>query len=206
MFGFSPDAIFQIPALLIALTVHEYGHARVAVSLGDPTPRAAGRLTLNPIPHLDAIGLLMLWLAHFGWAKPVPVNPYNLRNGKRGMMLVSFAGPGFNFITAFICAVGYSFLSNMHILTIEVAKVIQWTYIFNLALAVFNLIPLPPLDGSKIVSEFLPVRQANAYEKIATYGPIILIVLVYIGVVGAIINPIIGWLDYLIKFVISLIL
>jgi len=204
VFGISPDAIFQIPALLVALTVHEYGHARVAVSLGDPTPRVLGRLTLNPIPHLDAVGLLMLWIAHFGWAKPVPVNPSNLRHGKTGMLLVSLAGPAFNLMTAVICMVLYFLLATMQLMTIEVAKVIQWMYVFNLGLAVFNLIPLPPLDGSKIVSSLLPTRTAYSYEQIAPYGPIILIALVYIGIVGAVISPIIGGLDYIIKSVIAL--
>ncbi|MBP2644739.1 MAG: Peptidase family [Firmicutes bacterium] len=205
MFSFSPDAIFQIPALLIALTVHEYGHARVAVSLGDPTPRVAGRLTLNPIPHLDPIGLIMLWIAHFGWAKPVPVNPYNLRNGKTGMLLVSLAGPAFNFVTAIICWVLYVFVDHIHV-PIEVEKVIIWTYTFNLILTVFNLIPLPPLDGSKIVSSLLPGKQAYAFEQIAPYGPFILIALVYLNVIGMVIDPIIRSLDVVIRAAVSLLL
>ncbi|MDT8901109.1 site-2 protease family protein [Anaeroselena agilis] len=205
MFGFDPDMVFRIPALLIALTVHEYAHARAAVSLGDPTPRYAGRLTLNPIPHLDPIGLIMLWLFRFGWAKPVPINPFNLRNGRWGIMTVSLAGPGANIVMAFVSAVVFGVVAKLNLGNIEIYKVIQWTYTYNLILAVFNLIPVPPLDGSQIVSSFLPPRQADAYERIAPYGPFILMALVYLGVVGAFIYPVEAFIGRIISAIVALI-
>ncbi len=206
MFGFGPQMIFAIPALLIALTVHEYAHARVAVHLGDPTPRYAGRLTLNPIPHLDPIGLIMLWLFRFGWAKPVPINPYNISNGRWGLLAVSLAGPGANIAAAFAVALLYGALRKMGINNYELMAVISLTYQYNLVLAVFNLIPLPPLDGSQIVSSLLPGRQAEIFERIAPYSPFILMALVYLGVVGKVIGPLEEALSLIINILVSLIL
>ncbi|MDR7865335.1 MAG: site-2 protease family protein [Sporomusaceae bacterium] len=205
MFGFDPDMVFRIPALLIALTVHEYAHARAAVSLGDPTPRYAGRLTLNPIPHLDPIGLIMLWLFSFGWAKPVPINPFNLRNGRWGILSVSLAGPGANLVMAFISALVFSVVAKLHLGTPEIFKVIQWTFTYNLILAVFNLIPVPPLDGSQIISSFLPPRQADAFERIAPYGPFILMALVYLKIIGAVIYPVQAFLSSIITAIVAFI-
>ncbi len=206
MFGFGPQMIFAIPALLIALTVHEYAHARAAVSLGDPTPRYAGRLTLNPIPHLDPIGLIMLWLFRFGWAKPVPINPFNISNGRWGLLAVSLAGPAANIATAFLFALLHGLLRKLGVNSYELMAVIGLTYGYNLVLAVFNLIPLPPLDGSQIVSSLLPGRQADAFERIAPYSPFILMALVYLGVVGKIIGPLEDGLDTIIRILVSLIL
>lgn len=206
MFNFGPDMIFGIPGLLIALTVHEYAHARAAVSLGDPTPRYAGRLTLNPIPHLDPIGLIMLWLFQFGWAKPVPVNPYNLSNWRWGMLAVSLAGPGSNILAAFVSALVYSLVAVTHAAPPELLKIVSWVYRYNLVLAVFNLIPLPPLDGSQIISSLLPGRQAAAFERIAPYSPFILMGLVYLGVVGVFIGPLARALDTIITSLVAFIL
>lgn len=206
MFGFGPDTLFQIPGLLFALTFHEYAHARAAVSMGDPTPRYAGRLTLNPIPHLDPIGLIMLWLFQFGWAKPVPVNPFNLRDTRRGMLLVSLAGPGANIVLAFLSLLLIGLVAKANLATYEVYSILKWSYSYNLVLAVFNLIPMPPLDGSKIVSSLLPGRQAEAFERIAPYGPFILMGLVYVGVVGMVINPVMRGLDQVLHIVLSVIL
>ena len=205
MLGFGPDMIFMIPALLIALTVHEYAHARAAVALGDPTPRYAGRLTLNPIPHLDPLGLIMLWLFQFGWAKPVPINPYNIDHGRWGLLSVSLAGPGANILTAFIAALTYALMVKTSLANPEVLKVVAWTYRLNLVLAVFNLIPLPPLDGAQIVSSLLPGRQAYAYERIAPYGPFILMGLVYLGVIGMFTRPIERVLSSIISALVALI-
>lgn len=205
MFGFGPDMIFRIPALLIALTVHEYAHARMAVAFGDPTPRIAGRVTLNPIAHLDPFGLIMLWVAQFGWAKPVPINPYNFRNGKTGVILVSLAGVAANFLTALICAILLK-LTGRTMLPAEVDWVLQLTVQYNIILAVFNLIPIPPLDGSQIVTALLPGRQAYAYESIGRYGPFILMALVITGIIGTIMRPFMIALIHLINFIVSLIL
>jgi Zn-dependent proteases len=200
--------IFGIPAMLIALTVHEYAHARAAVSLGDPTPRYAGRLTLNPIPHLDPFGLIMLWLAQFGWAKPVPVNPFNLRNGRWGMLAVALAGPFANILTAFVFYLLYGILRKLGITTFEILSVIGFTYQYNLVLAVFNLIPLPPLDGSQIITSLLPGRQAYFFERIAPYGPFILMALIILpfNIIGRITAPLQHILHSIISALVALII
>ena len=204
MFGFDSDMVFRIPALLIALTVHEFAHAAMAVKMGDPTPRLLGRLTLNPIAHLDPLGLIMLWLFQFGWAKPVPINPGYFKNSRKGLMLVSFAGPGANILTALITALLLGFLVKLGMLTSGWTKVLWLTYSYNLLFAVFNLLPVPPLDGSKIVSSLLPPAQSHAFERIERYGPFILIALIYLGIAGAIIKPIQIILSYLIQRIVML--
>jgi Zn-dependent protease len=205
VFGIGADAIFRIPALLIALTVHEYAHARTATSFGDPTPRIAGRVTLNPIPHLDPIGLLMLWLAGFGWAKPVPINPYNFRNGKTGVIIVSLAGVAANFVTAIVCAILFHVLLRLNLATYEVQWILMETIKYNLILTVFNLIPIPPLDGSQVVSALLPGRQAYAYESIERYGTFILMALVFTGIIGGILGPMVRVLAHIIDLIVALI-
>ncbi|MCD5404897.1 MAG: site-2 protease family protein [Desulfotomaculum sp.] len=168
-----------IPAVVIALTFHEYAHAVVAYKLGDPTAKYSGRLTLNPIPHVDPIGMLMLFFVGFGWAKPVPVNPYNFNKPKRDMVLVSLAGPLSNVILAIAFAllfgVFYAFGSQV---LVDVVYKIIW---INVVLAVFNMLPIPPLDGSKILAGILPGDSAwlNYLEQ---YGFIILIILALTGI------------------------
>ncbi|MDD4601710.1 hypothetical protein SDC9_05860 [bioreactor metagenome] len=206
MFGFDQDMIFRIPALLIALTVHEYAHARVAVLMGDPTPKVLGRQTLNPVAHLDPIGLLMLWLVQFGWAKPVPINPNNFRDWRKGMILVSFAGPGTNILVAFIAALLIALLGQFHLLSDGVYSVLRLTYVYNLTFAIFNLVPIPPLDGSKILSSLLPGRYAEIFDRIEPYGTFILIALIYIGVIGSIIYPITSLLDLIIRSILYILL
>lgn len=206
MFGFGADALFRIPALLIALTVHEYAHARSATAFGDPTPAVAGRVTLNPIPHLDPIGLLMLWLAGFGWAKPVPINPYNFRNGRTGVIIVSLAGVAANFLTAFVCAIIFNVLVRLNLASFEVQWILMETIKYNLVLTVFNLIPLPPLDGSQVISALLPGRQAYTYERIEPYGPFILMALVFTGIIGSFLGPMVRLLANIIDFIVALIL
>lgn len=204
MFGFGPDMIFRIPALLIALTIHEYAHARVAVAFGDPTPRIAGRVTLNPIAHLDPFGLIMLFFTQFGWAKPVPINPYNFRNGRTGVILVSLAGVAANFVTALVCAILLKLVGRT-MLPAEVDWVLQLTIVYNVALAVFNLIPIPPLDGSQIVTALLPGRQAYAFESIGRYGIFILMALLVTGIIGAVMKPLMGGLYFIINIITSFI-
>lgn len=190
MFGFDPDMIFRIPALLITLTIHEYAHARVAVTLGDPTPRVLGRLTLNPIPHLDPLGLIMLWLFKFGWAKPVPVNPNNFRDARTGMLWVALAGPISNILLAFLTAIIIVLVNQFQVFTGEWVKILWWTYTYNIIFAIFNLLPIPPLDGGKVVSSLLPRRLAYTYERIEPYGTWIILALVWLGVVSMFIRPI----------------
>lgn len=192
-------ALLTIP-LLIAVTFHEVAHGWVADRLGDPTARYAGRLTLNPIKHLDLIGtLVFVFTRMIGWAKPVPVNPYNLRNPRQDMMLVSIAGPGANFAIAVISAFLYNILIGIRVspegfwgaILIPLALMLRYCVVLNIGLGVFNLIPVPPLDGSKILMGILPYKHALAFSRIEPYGFIILLGLIFFGITGYIIYPII---------------
>ena len=182
--------IYRIPALLFALVVHEYAHALAADSMGDPTPRYMGRLTLNPMMHVDVLGLLMLALAGFGWAKPVPINSNNFHNRKEGIIKVSLAGPGANLFLCFVAALVGAILLRFNLMSQTVFNFLQWIMLYNVWFAFFNLIPIPPLDGSKLVMEFMPTKYLYQYaETVERYGFFILMALVFSGVVGAIINP-----------------
>ncbi|WP_378955537.1 site-2 protease family protein [Pelosinus sp. sgz500959] len=206
MFGFDENMIFRIPALLIALTIHEYAHARVAVWMGDNTPKIMGRLTLNPIAHLDPFGLIMLWLFKFGWAKPVPINPSNFKNWRQGTILVSLAGPISNVITAFLAAIIYGILAKLELLSSGIGTVLTFTYSYNIIFAIFNLIPLPPLDGSKVLTNLLPARQGYMLEKIEPYAPFILLGLVYLNIINVIIAPFYSALSFMINQIVRIIL
>lgn len=204
------EIVWSIPAVLIAITIHEYWHGRIAYKLGDPTAAEAGRLTLNPLAHLDPIGTLMLILFRFGWAKPVPVNFNNLNHPKRDMIYVSLAGPVANMLTAIIFALtlrlSYYFffritvVQNTVFLKLIITLIKGWLLflqtgvIINLALAIFNLIPVPPLDGSKILLGLLPNSPAYRYAKLESYGPIILLILVLSGIIGKILFPVVFFL------------
>lgn len=188
---FNENMIYSIPALLIALTIHEYAHARVAVYLGDMTPKLDGRLTLNPIVHLDPIGLIMLWIVQFGWAKPVEVNPRNFDNWRQGMMYVALAGPGANLAVAFIALLVLFICLSLGLTKLWVIQTLQLICNYNLIFAVFNLLPIPPLDGSKVLANYLPARFADQYEEFGRYGTFVLIALVWIGVIGTILYPLI---------------
>ena len=180
MFNFDIyQLILKIPVIIIALTFHEYAHGWVADRLGDRTARQYGRLTLNPMKHLDPIGTLMLFVASFGWAKPVPVNPYNLRvDPKQGMLYVALAGPLTNAILVFI-AIAFSAAFSSFI-TGFVRDFVVMFILINIVLAVFNMIPIPPLDGSRILAGILPGDSEWMY-RIEQYGFIILIILIFTG-------------------------
>lgn len=158
--------------LIIAITVHEFSHALVADRLGDPTPRSLGRLSLNPLRHLDLIGTLMLIIAHFGWGKPVPIDPYNFHSPRRDELLVSLAGPGSNLFLAGIAGILNLFLPFF------LTPILYIFALINISLALFNLLPLPPLDGSKIFLNLLPLESSlNWEESLSRYGQLILIFL-----------------------------
>ena len=172
--------IAGIVALLVGLTFHEFSHALLADQLGDRQPRAMGRLTLNPIPHIDPIGALMLVVAGFGWAKPVMVNPYALRDGPRGMALVAFAGPIANVVVAIGFAVIYRVLGVVGVDDGFAPRLVELIVRLNILLAIFNLIPIPPLDGYNVLLAFLPPRQAMVVRQYAPYGVIALLLLVFL--------------------------
>jgi len=181
------NLLLRVPALLIAIIVHEYAHARTADALGDPTPRATGRLTLNPLAHLDPIGLLMLWIFQFGWARPVQINPFYFQDRRRGVFLVSLAGPVSNMVMALLVVI----LLRLGLFPFGSTgwTILNLTALYNVLLSVFNLIPIPPLDGSKVLMSILPTRQALSFQQLEPYGWVILLVAIYTGVVGAIMWP-----------------
>ncbi len=181
----------RIPVLLIVITVHEFAHARMAFHFGDATAERQGRMNLNPIHHLDPIGSLMILLVGFGWAKPVPINPYNFNNYRRGLRWVSFAGPLSNFILGFFSLLIFTVLINNGIIDFTGLpfRFFQQLVIINVYLALFNLLPIPPLDGSKILMSFLSDAHLGLYQQIERYAPLILIGLIITGVLWAVIGP-----------------
>jgi len=190
--------LLSLPAVLWAITFHEFCHGYVAYRLGDPTPRLRGRLTLNPLAHLDPIGALMLLLLRFGWAKPVPIDTRYFRKPKRDLVLVSLAGAGGNLATAILCGlivrlVPYPFVNNY-----ALGLFIQLMILINMGLAVFNLLPIPPLDGSKLLYVFLPGRWLQGFFWLERYGMFVLMALLALGILPALMSPIVIFLYRLI--------
>lgn len=201
--------VLMAPALLLAVTVHEVAHGWVADRLGDPTARLAGRLTLNPLPHIDPLGALAFVLAGFGWAKPVPVNGHNLRHPLRDMALVAAAGPVSNFLLAFVGLVALVLVGGAvqtPFLARPLLGMLQYVYAFNLGLAIFNLIPLPPLDGGHFLPYFLPRAAWPVIRPIEQYGPMILILLLLSGGTRYILVPVFRLVDALYVAAIRLLL
>ena len=192
--GFLSRLILQIPALLVAVTVHELAHAVVADRLGDPTARRLGRITLNPLPHIDPLGAIAFVLAGFGWAKPVPVSARNLRHPVRDMAWVAAAGPLSNFAIAFVALVAVRLLGRaggaLPFVMDPLAGVLFWTYVFNLALGIFNLIPLPPLDGGHFLPYLFPRASWSFIHQLEQMGPFLLILLVLTGATRYVVQPI----------------
>lgn len=179
----------RIPSLLIAITVHEFAHARVAYYFGDSTAKRQGRMNLNPINHLDPIGSIMILLVGFGWAKPVPINPNNFNDYRKGIRWVSFAGPLSNLIFAFISFFIYILLNRYGVRGDLFDQFMIVLVRLNVYLAIFNMIPIPPLDGSKILMSVLPNSYLGLYRQFEQYAPIILIILIVTGVLGFIVFP-----------------
>ncbi|MDA8219242.1 MAG: site-2 protease family protein [Dehalococcoidales bacterium] len=200
MFGNLDALIYIIPAILIAITIHEFSHAFVANWLGDPTAKLLGRVSPNPLRHLDPMGTIMIVftaIAGFGigWGKPVPVNPYRLRmGGKTGMAVVSAAGPVSNILTAFLLVLparlgwisyGYD----------PLGQVVLYTVAISMGLAVFNLLPLPPLDGFKVALGLLPMAAARGFARLEEYGPAVLLLILFgdwtlhLGILSALLSP-----------------
>jgi len=183
--------LISLPAILWAITIHEFAHGLVAYKLGDPTPKLSGRLTLNPIAHLDLLGFIALVLVHFGWAKPVLVNPRNFvkLSPRWGELLVALAGPAANFLSAFLSALFLKYFP-FFLLPPSVSEplflMLKVSLFINVAFGVFNLLPIPPLDGAKVVEAFLPYNLYLKFKQIEPYGPIILIILV--------VSPLLNWI------------
>jgi Zn-dependent protease len=212
------STVVSLFALLFAITIHEASHGWSAMKMGDPTAYAAGRVTLNPLAHIDPLGtvilpviLVILGAPAFGWAKPVPVNPYNLRNPRRDNLWISLAGPAANLTAAAAALIVIrvlrllqpgvtAFLQGFILLKqpfprgffpLEgLALILYYIVLVNIYLAVFNLIPVPPLDGSGILSGLLSDSAAAAYDRIRPYGFVIVMLLVYAGLLNVIIVPI----------------
>lgn len=201
MYGFSMESLMNkllsLPGIVIGLSVHEYAHAKVSDKLGDPTPRMQGRVTLNPAAHIDPFGLLTLFLLGFGWGKPVMIDPRYYRNRRRDEALVSVAGVITNFITAFIftavmricIAVFPSMIYGGNSFGSVIFEILQSVVIIDLALMVFNLIPLAPLDGFNLVTQIFKLDRYRWYPQAQRYGYYILLLLIVFGIVGRIVSP-----------------
>ena len=193
------------PPILLALTFHEYAHAYVANKYGDDTAKQSGRLTLNPLAHLDPLGTIMIFIVHFGWAKPVPVNPYRLKNPKKDMLWISAAGPLANMVLAFMSGILLRFIfaivgaPDQHSIIGLLIFMVFMSLQINLALAIFNVLPIAPLDGSKILFGLLPAKHEGTIDFLNRYGPFILIGLIIFGratgvpVLGGLIWPFVGF-------------
>jgi Zn-dependent protease len=193
MLGTAFNLIFGFVALIVAITIHEFSHAWAAERLGDPTPRLQGRLTLNPIAHMDLIGTILLVIIGFGWGKPVQFDPFNLRNPRRDGAIISLAGPISNMGVAVICAVLFR-LPMPATLSYLLFVILR----MNVMLGIFNLIPIHPLDGFKIVEGILPEEQAHEWHGLERYGMIFLIFLLFpifggVAPIQRIISPVINF-------------
>ena len=191
------NALLRVAAVLLCLTVHETCHGLAAYALGDPTAKSMHRLSLNPLHHIDWFGLFMMLAAGFGWAKPVPVDPRYFKKPKEGMALTALAGPVSNFLLAFL----FIFISKLIYLYAPYTVVMGAVFTFclytaaplSIGLGLFNLIPIPPLDGSKIVAVLLPDRAYGTLMRYERYGMLLLLALSLLGVFGGFISGVIGW-------------
>lgn len=172
--------ILSMIALTVSLTIHEFSHAFAADSLGDPTPRLRGRLSLNPLVHIDLMGLAFLLFAGFGWGKPVEFDPYNLKNPRKDAALISFAGPLSNFILAIVCSIIIRLLLLLqHSFLVTIGLLLLYPMvIISISLGIFNLLPIHPLDGFKIVGGILSEEKAREWQQLERYGMIFLILLI----------------------------
>ena len=196
--------LFVLPAVIIILTLHEFGHAYAAYKMGDETAKREGRLSLNPLRHIDPLGMIALILFRFGWGKPVPVDFFALRNLRKGMVVVSLAGPGINFLTALALSPLYKLMYNSSVMQAGFSYfivLVEYIIIYSVYLGIFNLIPIPPLDGSKVLFAISKRPQRFLFdESMNWYGIIFLIILISIPFFNfgnlflSIINPILKFL------------
>lgn len=204
--------LFWLAALVIAITIHEFSHAYWADRLGDPTPRLQGRLTLNPLAHLDLLGTLMLLIARFGWGKPVQFDAFNLRHPRRDAALISLAGPASNLLLAFLASLALRLLFSYRLTVLPSSSLfvfmliglLQPIIVLNVVLAIFNLVPIHPLDGFKVVGGILPADKAREWYQLEPYGLIFLLFLIFPFFGG--ISPISQLISPVINFILSLLL
>ncbi len=182
------DILLSIPVALLAISVHECAHGYAAFKLGDPTPKLYGRITLNPLAHLDLIGTIMLIIFHFGWAKPVPIDLSYFKKPRRDIVIVSLAGPTANLLLAIAFGLLIRILPPI---SWALFRMLFYGVLINLALMAFNLIPIPPLDGSKVLYMLLPPKYFQVNQFLERWGMIILLILVVSGAINYIIGPII---------------
>lgn len=205
--------LITLPVVILSLSFHEFAHAYSAVKLGDQTPAITGRLSLNPLAHLDVMGFLCMLLTGFGWAKPVKINPRNFKSQKRDVALTAAAGPLSNVLLSFICMFVLALLQKLGLLSIYYGKgyfsglsfgasvgmvlctIVYYMSFMNLYLAVFNLIPIPPLDGSRLVDALLPGKVSYYYNRYGSYFQIGLFVVLMIIIYADVFNPI-SWLAW----------
>lgn len=204
--------LFTLPALLLSLSIHEFAHAYTAYKLGDMSQKYRGRLTLDPFKHIDIVGFLCIMLCGFGWGKPVQIVDTNFKNRAKGNAIVAFAGPLSNILLAIFFAIVIKILSmtgvlglmatnNIGIILIQMLSV---TIYFNIVFAVFNMLPIPPFDGSKVLFYFLPRKYKNIMYTLEKYSLIILLVLIITDVHYYIVGPIVNFLQYLLILFINL--
>ena len=194
------NKLMFLPAIIIGLSLHEYAHAKVAYKLGDPTPKMQGRVSINPLAHIDWVGFASLIFVGFGWGRPVEINPANFKKRRRDELLVSLAGVVMNLIVAIV----FSFIVHFVYINVPYDKLSDGTLmgtlfnillqvvIVNVVLMVFNLIPVPPLDGFGIITEIFNLREKSFYYTLYNYGFPILMILLIVGVVDKILNPIVN--------------
>lgn len=206
--------LITLPALLISLSIHEFAHSYTAYKLGDKSQKALGRLTLNPFNHIDWLGFIAIALIGFGWGKPVVIDDRNFKNRAKGNMLVALAGPLSNILLAIVFTVIYkvlimtnilnaAFIANSEVLLLLI-QMFQLTIIFNVTFAIFNMLPIPPFDGSKVLFYFLPSKYKNIVYTIERYSFIIILVFLVTGIGSIIISPIVQGVLWLLNLIIAL--
>lgn len=193
------DILLSLPGLFVAIIFHELAHGFTAYKLGDNTAKDAGRLTINPLKHIDPIGFIFMLVFKFGWAKPVPINPNNFKKRKRDTILVSIAGPLINYVIAIVMGFAIALIPIRSEIVFQIVLTTLW---YNIMLGTFNLLPFPPLDGSKIVASLLPVKYEYYFYKYERYFYIILLILITTDLINKLLGPIINFaLDVLIRII-----
>ena len=206
------ETLYYLPALLIALSVHEAAHAYTAYKLGDKSQKALGRLTLSPLAHIDPIGFIFMLVFRFGWGKPVIMDDRNFKNRRKGVMLVSLAGPMSNILLAFVFTIVLKLLDIFGVLAIMansnigniLSIMLMYMIEFNVVFGVFNLIPLPPFDGAKVLTYFLPLKGKRFMDWLEQYSVWILVILMITDLYQVIIAPAYNFVNWLIMLVLSL--